>query len=69
MPHQIPDMTIDRDSDTERLERILEELCMKMEDLHALATLAQHRAERRVADTKTITDRALHRNEKRGKNR
>ena len=29
-----------------------------MEELHSLATLAQHRADRRVADTKTITDRA-----------
>ena len=51
----------DRDNDAQRLERtehILEGLRIKMEELHSLATLAQHRADRRVADTNTITDRA-----------
>jgi hypothetical protein len=62
--HQIPHTTLDRDNEAQRFARIkhtLEELCVKMEDLHALATLAQHRAERQVADTTTLTDRALHR--------
>jgi hypothetical protein len=48
-------MTIDYDNEAKRLERIdhmLEELRGNVEDFHALATLAQQRADRRVADTK-----------------
>jgi hypothetical protein len=57
-------MTIDYDNEAKRLERIdhmLEELRSKVEDFHALATLAQQRADRRVTETKTITNRALRR--------
>jgi hypothetical protein len=66
-PHQSRKMSLEHDNEArrlERIERILKELCIKMEDLHSLATLAQHRADRRVTDTKTITDRALHRKER-----
>jgi hypothetical protein len=66
-------MPNDRDTDSERLDRIeqmLKELCATSEHLHALAILAQKRAGRRIVETKAITDRfAQPRGTKRGKKR
>jgi hypothetical protein len=53
-------MAIDRDKDSERLaniELVLKKLCVTADRLNALATLAQARAKRRIAETKDITDR------------
>jgi hypothetical protein len=66
-------MPIDRDKDSERLARVelmLQKLCATSDHLHVLATLAQERAERRIAETKAITDRRAHaRGTKLGKKR
>jgi hypothetical protein len=52
-----------------RVELMLLKLCATSDHLHTVATLAQERADRRIAETKAITARAQVRGTKPGKKR